>query len=62
MPDTTSILPDAVAAKNVALEMCADLARDIFTHLKEDSGWQVSVSDESGKPFFRVTVVAESLE
>jgi hypothetical protein len=61
-PDTTSMLPNASAAEKLALAMCADLARDIVTHLTDDAGWQVSVSDESGRPFYKVSVVAESLK
>jgi hypothetical protein len=61
-PDTTSMLPSAAAAQKEALAICADLARDILAHLTDGSGWQVSVSDETGRPFYRVSVVAESLE
>lgn len=39
--------------------MCADLARDIVAHLTNNSGWQVSVSDETGSVFYKVSVVAE---
>jgi hypothetical protein len=61
-PDTTAMLPNVAAAKKIALAMCAELARDIVRHLTDDAGWQVSVSDETGRPFYRVSVVAESLE
>jgi hypothetical protein len=56
------MLPSAAAAQKEALAICADLARDILAHLTDGSGWQVSVSDETGRPFYRVSVVAESLE
>jgi hypothetical protein len=58
-PDLTIILPDAASAKKAALTMCADLARDIVAHLTNNSGWQVSVSDETGCVFYKVSVVAE---
>jgi hypothetical protein len=61
-PDTTAILPSARAAQELALVICADLARDIVAHLTVDAGWQMSVSDETGKPFYRVSIVAELLE
>jgi uncharacterized protein DUF6894 len=61
-PDTTSILTDAAAAQELALGICADLARNIFALPTVGSGWQISVSDETGKPFYRVSVVAELLE
>jgi hypothetical protein len=60
-PDTTAMLPNAAAAQKIALTICTDLARDIVKHLTDDARWQVSVSDETGKPFYRVSVVAESL-
>jgi hypothetical protein len=61
-PKTTSILPNTAAAQKLALAIYADLARDIVIHLAGGSGWQVSVSDETGRPFYRISVVAESLE
>jgi hypothetical protein len=59
-PDLTIILPDEASAKKAALTMCADLARDIVAHLTNNPGWQVSVSDETGSVFYKVSVVAES--
>ncbi len=58
-PDLTIILPDAASAQKAALTMCADLARDIVAHLTNNSGWQVSVADETGSVFYKVSVVAE---
>jgi hypothetical protein len=49
-------------ARKAALDMCADLANDIVAGLTEDSEWRLDVMDESGKPFFRVRLIAESLE
>jgi|HubBroStandDraft_2_1064218.scaffolds.fasta_scaffold2973281_1 hypothetical protein len=58
-PDLTITLPDAASAKKAALAMCADLARDIVADLTTNPGWQVSVSDETGGVFYKVSVVAE---
>ena len=58
-PDLTIMLPDAASAKKAALTMCADLARDIVADLINNPGWQVSVSDETGSVFYKVSVVAE---
>ena len=58
-PDLTIMLPDAASAKKAALAMCADLARDIVADLANKPEWQVSVSDEAGIVFYKVSVVAE---
>jgi hypothetical protein len=44
-----------------ALQMCADLANDIVAGLTEDTEWRLDVVDESGRPVFRVRLIAESL-
>jgi hypothetical protein len=62
LPDTTSMLPHAAAAQKEALTICADLAKDIVLHLADKSSWQITVSDETGRPFYRVSVTAESLD
>ena len=56
------VLSDNYAARKAALGMCADLARDIVTGLTEDSEWRLEVLDESGKPVFRLRLLAEALE
>lgn len=56
------VLSDHYAVRKAALGMCADLAKDIVTGLTEDSEWRLDVLDESGKPVFRVRLLAESLE
>ncbi len=61
-PDSVSILPNAEAAQNLALTICADLARGIVCHLTGESGRQVTVSDDTGRAFYRISVVAKSLE
>jgi hypothetical protein len=62
LPDTTSMLPHAAAAQKEALTICADLAKDIVLHLADKSSWQITVSDETGRSFYRVSVTAESLD
>ncbi len=56
------VLSDSFAARNAALGICADLAKDIVAGLTEDSEWRLDVRDESGKPVFRLRLIAESLE
>ena len=40
----------------------ADLAKDIVNRLTDDSEWRLDVLDESGKPVFRLRLLAESLD
>jgi hypothetical protein len=56
------VLSDGCAARKTALDMCADLAKDIVTGLTGDSEWRLDVLDESGKAIFRLRLVAEELE
>jgi hypothetical protein len=62
IPAIEDVLSDSFAARKVALGICADLAKDIVAGLTEDSEWRLDVLDESGKPVFRLRLVAESLE
>jgi hypothetical protein len=61
IPAIEDILCDSYAARKAALGICADMARDIVTGLAEDSEWRLDVLDESGKPVFRLRLLAESL-
>lgn len=61
-PSIEDVLSDSYAARKAALGMCADLAKDIVTGLAEDSEWRLEVLDESGKPVFRLRLLAEALE
>jgi hypothetical protein len=61
-PAIEDILSDGYAARKTALNMCADLAKDIVTGLTKDSEWRLDVSDESGRPIFRLRLIAEELE
>jgi len=56
------VLSDYGAARKAALGIYADLARDIVTGLTDDSEWRLDVLDESGKPVFRIRLLAQSLE
>jgi hypothetical protein len=60
-PEITDVLSDHAAAQEAARAMFVDLARDTARHLTDKAGWQVSVSDETGKAFYRISVAAESL-
>jgi hypothetical protein len=62
IPAIEDILSDSYAARKVALGMCADLAKDIVRGLTQDSEWRLDVLDESGKPVFRLRLLAEELE
>ena len=56
------ILCDSYAARKAALGICADLAKDIVNRLRDDSEWRLDVLDETGKPVFRLRLLAESLD
>jgi len=62
IPAIEDILSDSYAARKAALGICADLAKDIVSGLKEDSEWRLDVLDQSGKPVFRLRLLAEELE
>lgn len=56
------VLSDSFAARQAALGICADLARDIVNGLIDDSEWQLNVLDGHGKPVLRIRLLVESLE
>ena len=62
IPAIEDTLCDSYAAQKAALGMCADLAKDIVNGLSGDSEWRLDVLDESGKPVFRLRLLAESLD
>ena len=62
IPAIEDILCDSYAARKAALGICADLAKDIVNRLTDDSEWRLDVLDESGKPVFRLRLLAESLD
>jgi hypothetical protein len=61
-PAVEDILCDSYAARKAALGIYSDLAKDIVNRLTEDSEWRLDVLDESGKPVFRLRLLAESLD
>jgi hypothetical protein len=61
-PSVEDVLSDNYAARKAALDMCADLAKDIVAGLTDDSEWRLEVLDESGRPVFRLRLLAEALE
>ena len=60
-PAIEEMLSDSDAARKAALDICADLAKDIVAGLTENSEWRLDVTDESGRPVFRLRLLAESL-
>ena len=61
-PLIEDILCDSYAARKAALGICGDMAKDIVNSLADDSEWRLDVLDESGKPVFRLRLLAESLD
>jgi hypothetical protein len=61
-PSITSDCPDNAAAQREAAGMLVDMARDIAGELLSNPKWQIEVADETGKPIFRLGVLAEPLE
>jgi hypothetical protein len=61
IPVIEDVLSDGYVARKAALGMCADLAKDIVNGLMEDSEWRLNVLDETGKPVFRLRLLAEEL-
>jgi len=51
----------SAAARQEAVTIYADLARDMVAESIIDTELQIEVADETGKPIFRITVLAESL-
>ena len=62
LPAIEDDLSDSQAARKAALNICADLAKDIVSGLTDDSEWRLDVLNEAGKPVFRLRLLAESLE
>jgi hypothetical protein len=62
IPAIEDTLCDSYAARKTALGMCADLAKDIVNGLTEDSEWRLDVLDDSGKPVFRLRLLAQDLK
>jgi hypothetical protein len=60
-PLIEDVLSGNFAARKAALDMCADLAKDIVTGLHDDSEWRLEVLDQTGTPVFRLRLLAEAL-
>jgi hypothetical protein len=58
---TSSDCPDSDVAAREATAIFADLARGIAHGLGSNPKWQIEVTDEAGKPIFRLSVLAETL-
>jgi hypothetical protein len=61
LPPIDAVLAGRDAARKAALDMCADLARDIVAGLTENSEWRLDVRNEINEPVFRIRLVAETL-
>jgi hypothetical protein len=61
-PAVEDTLCNSYAARKAALGIYSDLAKDIVNRLTDDSEWRLDVLDESGKPVFRLRLLAESLD
>lgn len=59
LPSSVSDCPDDDAAKREAAGMFADVARDIAHELQIKPAWQILVSDDAGKPIFKIKMTAE---
>jgi hypothetical protein len=53
--------PNDSAARREAEGMFADMARDVAGDLEKHPNWQMEVADASGKPIFRLSLLAESI-
>jgi hypothetical protein len=53
--------PNDGAARREAEGMFADMARDVAGDLEKHPQWQMEVTDESGKPIFRLNLQAETI-
>jgi hypothetical protein len=61
-PSVATDCPDDDAARKEAGGMFVDMARDIADDLQSKPKWQIEVTDEAGKPIFRIGVLAETME
>jgi hypothetical protein len=56
-----TVFENGAAARQGALAIFADLARDIATNLMIDPKWRLQLIDKMGKPVFEITIVANEL-
>jgi hypothetical protein len=54
-------LPDDATAWAELRKVCGDLVGSITRKLNQNTDWQMEILDESKKPVFRISVVAETL-
>lgn len=53
---------DHQAAREEATLACAEIIRTIDGHLRPGASWQMEVTDDTGKPIYRLRFIAESFE
>jgi hypothetical protein len=59
--DVESDFAHVDAAWDEMTKICADLVGGVCRKLNQNSEWQMELLDESRKPVFRVSLVAETL-
>jgi hypothetical protein len=59
--DVASDCPDDDAARREAMGMFADMVKDVIDDLEKQPEWRIEVADESGRLFFRLSLLAESI-
>jgi hypothetical protein len=55
-------LADCEAAWKELTSVCGDMVGGMCRKLQENAEWQMELLNESGKPMFRIRLVAESLD
>jgi hypothetical protein len=61
-PGVTSNCSNDAAARTEAAGIFVDVARDVARDLETNPQWRMEVTDEFGKPIFRLSVHAESMD
>jgi hypothetical protein len=60
-PDQSCRFQNDAEAWTEMRKVSADLVGGVCRALEQDSDWHIELLDETGKPLFRISVVAESL-
>jgi hypothetical protein len=60
--DHGTVCADREAAWTELTRVCSDLVGAIASKLKQNAKWEMELLDESKKPLFRITLVAETVD
>jgi hypothetical protein len=60
--DQGTELADRDAAWKELTSVCGDMVGGISRKLKENAEWEMELLDETGKPVFRIRLIAETLD